>query len=148
MTDDAQKGTAVGQTRTEVPTSVSLSPTATMDLAWLGEEERKALLVEHSRGMLDLSRKAQELHVDVNTLKNTLDQLATTTREVSEAGNSVGITHTQTTKIGRTEVTMGNTKAATEGRLTSSQTGERDMRPYYIIGALIAVVLVAALVGN
>ncbi len=148
MADEAKPGSAVAAPTAQVPTSVPLSPTATMDLSWLPENQRMVLLQEHAKGMLDISRKAQELHVDVATLKNTLDHLAGTTREVSEAGNSVTITHTQTTKIGRTEVSMGNTEAAQTGKFSASQTGERNWTPYYVIGALIAVVLIAALAGR
>jgi high-affinity Fe2+/Pb2+ permease len=89
--------------------------------------------------------KAQELHVDVGALRVTLDQLASTTREVSEAGNAVTIAHTQTTKVGRTEIKMGNTEEARSGKLSKSQTGERDWTPYYIFAAIAAVVLIAFL---
>jgi len=115
-----------------------------MDLSWLPEQKREALLVEYTKGMLDISKKAQELHVDVGTLKTTLDHLATTTKEVSESGNAVTVTHTQTTSIGRTEVIMGNTSEAQSGKLTSSQTGRRDMMPIYVIGGLVAAVLIVA----
>jgi hypothetical protein len=54
-----------------------------MDLSWLPEEERKVLLTEYTCGILDISRKAQELHVDVGTLQNTFQTLAQTTREMS-----------------------------------------------------------------
>ena len=103
-------------------------------------------MVEYAKGMTDISKKAQELHVDVATLKNILDQLASTTKEVSEDGGSVTVTHTQSTSIGRTEVIMGNTDEAKGGKLTSSQTGRRDMTPIYMIGGLIAAVLIAAIV--
>jgi acyl transferase domain-containing protein len=127
------------------PSNVSLTPTATMDLSFLPEAQRNALLADHARKMLDLGAKAQELHVDVNVLRATLDQLATTTRDVSEAGNAVTISHTQTTKIGRTEIKMGNTEEARSGKLSKSQTGERDWNPYYIFAAIAAVVLIAFL---
>ncbi|WP_085884798.1 hypothetical protein [Oceanibacterium hippocampi] len=117
-----------------------------MDLSWLPDDKREALLVEYTKGMLDISKKSQELHVDVGTLKTTLDQLASTTKEVSEGGNSVTVTHTQTTSIGRTEVIMGNTSEAQGGKLTSSQTGRRDMTPIYIICGMIAAVIIAAII--
>lgn len=103
------------------------------------EAERKALLTEYVRGALDISKKAQDLHVDVGVLKSTLQNLADTTKEVSESGNSVTITHTQTTSIGRTEVMMGNTGRAQSGKLSRSQTGDNDWMPYYIIGGIIAL---------
>src|SRR5712692_1629898 len=100
-----------------VPTAVPLGPSASIDLSWLPEAERKALLTDYVRGALDISKKAQDLHVDVGVLKNTLQTLADTTKEVSESGNAVTITHTQTTSIGRTEIMMGNTERAQSGKL-------------------------------
>jgi hypothetical protein len=127
------------------PSTVPLGPAVAIDLSILPEAQRSALLTEHARKMLDLGAKAQELHVDVNVLKATLDQLAGTTRDVSESGNAVTISHTQTTKIGRTEIKMGNTEEARSGRMSKSQTGERDWTPFYIFGGIAAVVLIAFL---
>lgn len=131
-----------------VPTEISLSPSTSMDLSWLPEGERKALLVEHAKGMIDISKKAQELHVDAAVLKKTLDDLSDTTREVSDSGNAVTITHSQTTKVGRTEVMIGNTPQAQSGRLSRSQTGEKDWTPYYIFGGILAVIIIAALMST
>jgi len=108
------------------PAVVPLGPVASVDLSFLPEPERKALLADHARKVLDIGATAQKLHLDVNVLRATLDQLAHTTREVSESGNAVTITHTSTTNIGRTEIKLGNTEEARSGRLTSSQTGERN----------------------
>lgn len=130
------------------PTTVPLGPTAAIDLSFLPETERNALLHDHARKMLDLGAKAQELGIDTQALKVTLDQLATTTREVSESGNSVTISHTQTTKIGRTEVKMGNTEEAKSGQMSKSQVGERDWNPYYIFAGIGALVLIALIFAS
>jgi hypothetical protein len=127
------------------PSNVPLAPSPTIDLSFLPEAQRNALLADHARKMLDLGAKAQELHVDVNALRVTLDQLAHTTREVSESGNSVTISHTQNTKNTRTEIKMGNTEDARSGKLSKSQTGERDWNPYYIFAGIAAIVLIAFL---
>jgi len=127
------------------PSTVPLGPATTIDLSFLPEAQRNALLHDHARKLLDVGAKAQELHLDVNVLRATLDQLATTTREVADGGNAVTIAHTQTTKVGRTEIKMGNTEEARSGKLTKSQTGERDWNPYYIFAAIAAVVLIAFL---
>jgi hypothetical protein len=149
MTKEAGKGgTSLAAADHTVPTSVPLGPRTSMDLSWLPEEERKVLLTEYTRGILDISRKAQELHVDVGVLQNTLQTLAGTTKEISDSGNAVTVSQTQTTAIGRTEIKMGNTEDARSGKLSKSQTGERDWTPYYILGGIIAVVLVAALLGR
>ena len=127
------------------PTVVPLGPAASIDLSFLSEPERKALLADHARKVLDIAATAQKLHVDVNVLRATLDQLAQTTREVSESGNAVTITHTSTTGIGRTEIKLGNTENAKSGVLTSSQTGERNWNPIYILVGIAAIVLIAFL---
>jgi hypothetical protein len=129
-------------------TTVPLGPTATIDLSFLTEQQRNALLHDHARKMLDLGAKAQELGIDTQTLGATLDRLATTTREVSESGNSVTISHTQTTKVGRTEIKMGNTEEAKSGRMTRSQAGDRDWNPYYIFAGIGALVLIALMFAS
>jgi hypothetical protein len=127
------------------PNVVPLGPAAAIDLSFLPEAQRNALLADYARKVLDVGAKAQEMHVDVNALRATLDQLANTTREVSDGGNSVTISHTTNTKNSRTEIKMGNTDEAKSGKLTKSQTGERDWNPYYIFAAIAAVVLIAFL---
>lgn len=128
-----------------VPTQINLGPSTSVDLSWLPENERKALLIDYTKGMMEISKKAQELHVDAAVLKKTLDDLSDTTREVSDSGNAVTITHSQTTKVGRTEVMMGNTEQAQSGKLSKSQTGEKDWTPYYIFGGILALIIIAAL---
>lgn len=124
-------------------TTVPLGPAATIDLGFLPEAQRNALLADHARKMLDIAVTAQKLNVDVSALRATLDQLATTTKEVSESGNAVTVAHTQSTPLGRTEIKMGNTEEARSGKLSKSQTGERDWTPFYIFAAIAAVVLIA-----
>ena len=100
------------------------------------------------RGVLDVSKKAQDLHVDVGVLKSTLQTLAETTRTVADDGNSVTISHTQTSSVGRTEIIMGNTDRAQSGKLSRSQTGASEWTPYYIIGAIIALVIIIGLLAK
>lgn len=126
------------------PTSVQLGPSSSLDLSWLPEDKRAELLADHAKGMLDLNKRAQELHVDVGALKATLATMNETTQQVSDDDNAITISHTQTTSVGRTEIMMGNTDKARSGKLSRSQTGERDWTPAYIIGGLIALVLIAA----
>ena len=148
MPDSNESGTSVENVAAQVPTSIPLGPKTTMDLSWLPEDERRALLAEYTGGMLDISRRAQELHVEVTVLDATLQKLAGTTKQVSEQGDSITLTHTQTSSVGRTEVMMGNTERAQSGKLTKSQTGEKDWTPFYVIGALIAAVLIVATVAG
>jgi len=146
--DTKKPGTDVEVTSGATPTSVPLGPKTTMDLSWLPEEERKALLMDYTRGMLDVGKKAQELHVDIAALDNSLKTMSGTAKEVADDGNAITISHTQTSSVGRTEVIMGNTDRARTGKLTKSQTGEHDWTPYYVIGVLIAAVLIALAVAN
>jgi len=103
-------------------------------------------MADYAKGVLDVAKKAHELHVEVGVLKSTLENLSNTTRDVSETGNAVTVSHTQTSKIGRTEIKMGNTEEARSGKLTRSQTGDRDWTPWYIFGGIVAVVLIVFLI--
>jgi len=40
---------------------------------------------------------------------------------------------------------MGNTEEAQSGKLSKSQTGEKDWTPYYIFGGILALIIIAAL---
>jgi hypothetical protein len=139
---------AVAVTESDVPTTITLTPSTSLDLSPFSPDQRAALLTDYTRGVLDVSRKAHELQIDVATLDQTLQSLAGTTREVTEMGNSVTVTHTQASSIGRTEILMGNTPQARKGRLSRSQKGDRDLTPFYIFGGLIALVLIAAFLGT
>lgn len=145
MSNDDRQGRNVVPQGGKPPSVVTLGPLANLDISFLPEAERSALMADYARGVLDVAKKAHELHVDVGVLKSTLDQLAQTTREVAESGNAITIAHTQTTKIGRTEIKMGNTDEARDGKLSRSQSGEKDWTPYYIFAAIAAVVLIGFL---
>lgn len=147
MKNDSTKGEVLKVGDVSVPTKIDLTPGTSMDISFLPEDERKELLTDYAKGILDISRKAQELHVDSRALKKTLDDLSVTTKEVSESGSAVTISHTQTTSVGRTEVMMGNTEQAQKGKLSKSQTGEKDWMPYYIFGGILAVIIIAALIN-
>jgi hypothetical protein len=131
------------KTTAAVPTSVPLGQSTQLDLSWVPEDERKELLMSYARGQLDISRRANELGVEVSTLRATLNTLSDTTRQVAQDGNSVTVTHTQNSQFGRTEIIMGNTDTAVKGKLTKSQAGQQDWSPYYILAAIAAVVLIA-----
>lgn len=148
MKNDSTKGELLKVGEASVPTKIDLTPGTSMDISWLPENERKALLTAYTKGILDISRKAQELHVDSGALKKTLDDLSATTKEVSESGNAVTISHTQTTSVGRTEVIMGNTQQAQSGKLSKSQTGEKDWTPYYIFGGILALIIIVSLMNG
>jgi len=131
-----------------VPAVINLGPSTSIDLSWLPENERKALLLDYAKGMIDISKRAQELHVDAGYLKKTIDDLADTTIQVSESGNAVTITQTLTTKAGRTEVMMGNTEQAQSGKLSKSQTGVKNWAPYYIFAGILALIIIVALMNR
>jgi hypothetical protein len=134
---------------TAINTSVVSGTTTAFELlSMLPESQRNALMAEHAKGMLDITRKATEMHVDVAALSAALGAVASTTMQAAKDGNSVTASHAQTTSIGRTEVIMGNTDAARVGKLTKSQTGEFNWTPIYIIMGIIALVLIANGLGK
>ena len=127
----------------KAPAVITVGPLTNINISALPEAEQAELMRQYAQGSLDVAKKAQELHVEVGVLKSTLDNLAHTTKEVSDSGNAVTITHSQTSKIGRTEIKMGNTEEAKSGKLSSTQSGQKDYTPIYIIAAIAAVVVIA-----
>src|SRR5690242_533623 len=142
MNDKALTPASAGGTS---PTVIPVGNIAQIDLSALPEHQRQALFRQHAASVLDIGRKAQELSVDVGALRATLDVATQTTKDASQAGNSVTITHVVESKAGRTEVIMGNTDTAQSGKLSSRQAGVRDWTPYYIFAALLALVIIVAL---
>ena len=140
---DNSRNLPVGVPPQDVPTVVPLGPSSQLDLSWMPEDQRRALLTDYAKGALDIARKANELGVEVSTLRSTLGTLADNTRQVAQDGNSITVTHVQNSSFGRTEVIMGNTETAGKGRLSKSQTGERDWTPIYVIAGIVALVLIA-----
>lgn len=124
----------------DIPSKINLTPTAEIDISFLPQEKREALMNDYAKGLVDISLRAQELNVDSAALKKTLDDMSDTTKQHVENGSAVTISHTQTTSVGRTEVIMGNTEKAHTGNLSKSQTGETDWTPLYVIGAIVALV--------
>lgn len=147
MTKDSNDK-AVSTKTSGVPTEINLGPSTNMDLSWLSEEERKELMLDYTKGMIDIGKRAQELHVDAAVLNRVLEDLSNTSREAAKDGSHVTITHSQTTKVGRTEVIMGNTDQAKSGKLTKSQTGESNYTPLYITGLVVAVIIIVGILSG
>ena len=122
--------------------TLQIGDTKALSLAGLTEEQIQQLRMKHADGMLDLAKKAQELKIDVGALDAALGTMAGQTKQVSESGDHVTMTHSQTSALGRTEVVMGNTDKAAQGKLTKSQTGEDDNTlKYVLIAAAVAIVI-------
>lgn len=146
MSDD--KKLPANSSNSSVPMSVPLGQGGSMDLSWMPEEQRRELMTGYAKGILDISKKANEMGVEVGTLRNTLTTLSDNTKQMAQDGLSVTMTHVQNSQFGRTEVIVGNTETAGKGKLTKSQTGEKDWTPFYVIAALVAVVLIAMAIGG
>lgn len=130
------------------PTKINFGPAQEVDLTGIPETQRAAMLAEYQKGILDVSKKAHDMKVDVDALHATLSHLGGATHEAAKDGTSVTITHTQDTSIGRTEIIMGNTTEAQRGQLSRSQTGETNWTPYYIFGGLAALVFVVVMLSG
>jgi hypothetical protein len=147
MSNDESENQSIEKSSSKVPSKLNLGPVSSLDLSFLPEKERQALMMEYAKGIVDINKKAQELHIDAVVLKKTLDDMNDTAKDATESDVAVTISHSQTTKVGRTEVMMGNTDQAFKGKLSKSQTGEKDYTPYYVGGAILAL-LIFALMKN
>ena len=129
----------------KIPMKLDFGSQSPTDISFLSEEVQQNLIEQHAKGQIDIQQKAQELHMDANILKKNLDDFTETAKSATENESSVTISHTQTNSLGRTEVIIGNTEQAGKGKLSKSQTGEKDFTPYYIFGGILALVLIFAL---
>ena len=149
MSDDKGSRSLTAVPTGALPSTIQLGGSSQIDLSWMSEEERRALLNVHARDAIALARRAHELGVEVADLRSTLDTLAGATQKVSQAGDAVTLTHVHNSSSGRTEVIMGNTETAAKGKLSRTQTGEFNWIPVYIIGgAIAALVIVSTLIRH
>ena len=130
------------------PKSITVDGSTEIDLSWMSSEQREELLKEYVSGRINIEHLALKLDVETHALENVLQTLSNTTKEATDEGNSVTATHTQSSTIGKTEVIMGNTDHARKGKLSRSQTGERDWIPYYVFGAVAAIVLIVIAIAD
>jgi hypothetical protein len=153
MTDE-QKGGEIMAHSDESPSvraenrDIVLGDSNVLKTAGLSEPQIQELQMHHAKGMIDINKKAQELHIDVKALDATLNTMAKNTEELSKAGDSVTITHSQDSSLGRTEVMMGNTTKAAKGKLSRSQIGEGDSPPKYIIIIAVVAIILALIMAN
>lgn len=151
MADENKGEGELSSRKDQTPTTrednrIVLSDTNSLSTVGLTEDQVQQLRIKYAEGMLDIHKKAQELNVDVQALDKTLGTMASQTEQVSKAGDSVTMTHSHTSSLGRTEVIMGNTEKAASGKLSKSQTGEDDNTLKYVLIAA-AVIIVVALIA-
>lgn len=126
---------------------IVLGDSNVLKTAGLTDGQIQDLRMQYIKGMIDVNKKAQELQVDVKALDAVLTTMADQTEQVSKAGDSVTMTHSHDSSLGRTEVLMGNTEKAAKGKLSKSQTGEDDNTMKYVL-ILAAVAIVVAIIAS
>ena len=122
--------------------------TTEIDMSGLPPEEAAELRKQWIEKRIDLAEQAHSAELDVRSLGANLGTLTDSASQASEQNISTTISHSQTTKNSRTEVMIGNTERAAQGKLSKSVTGETDWKPYYIIGGIVAVSLIGIALAN
>lgn len=112
------------------------------DISLLSESEQQSLITQYNEGMIDVQIRAAQLKVDVSGLDATLNSLADAVADINASGNTGTITHTQDSAAGRTEIIVGNSDRAQQGKLTRSQIGQEDITRYLIIGGVVLFIAV------
>ena len=153
MTDEEKGGEIVARSDGSPPVraenrDIVLGDSNVLKTAGLNETQIQELQMQHAKGMIDINKKAQELHIDVKALDATLTTMANQTEQVSKAGDSVTMTHSHDSSLGRTEVMMGNTEKAAKGKLSRSQSGEDDNTMKYILIIAAVAIVIAIIVAN
>ena len=125
---------------------IPLGQSPHLDLTPLAEGDRKEIVRRFAEGRVELAKKAGELAVENHALAQRLDGMVDTVTRASDSGASATVTGAYNDKMGRTEIIMGNTETAAKGKLSRTQTGEKDMTLVYVVIAAIVIVIIAAIV--
>jgi hypothetical protein len=144
MSEPTKQVVKTGEVLPAEPSSnkIQLGAPNQIDLTGLTEQHIQQLRLKHADGMLELNRRAQELHVDVAAMNAGLDTMASTVEKVSKAGDAVTITNVQKNALGQTEVIMGNTEAAARGKISRAQRGDQDRTLWYVIIAAVVIIVI------
>jgi hypothetical protein len=81
---NSDRGRNVVPQPSKMPSVVTLGPLTTLDLSFLSDEGREQLMKDYARGVLDVAKKAHELHVDVGALKAKLETFAQIAKDASK----------------------------------------------------------------
>jgi len=114
-----------------------------LDLRGLTAEQKQEIKKKYAEAMIEVAHKAAEVGVDTRALDKKLGTMVEHTKDVAaQPDASVTITAAQDDSIGRTEIIMGTSDTAKKGRLTRSQTGQRDLTLVWIgLGAFVIIVI-------
>ena len=127
---------------------IDLTKMTEIDLSNLDDEQQKHFMQKYTDAQLDLAQKTQQAKIDINATKATLDDMTGSVKGATDDGSSITITHSQTTSVGRTEVIMGNTERAAQGKISRSGSGLEDntMKILVVVG-VVAIVVALILKG-
>jgi hypothetical protein len=99
---------------------LDISNTNSLDLSGMEDHAKNEIKKKYAEGEVRVREKAEEASVDIQATDATLQSFNKATREATQDGNSITMTHTQSTSVGRTEIVMGNTEKAAAGRIARS----------------------------
>lgn len=127
---------------------IDLTKMSEIDLSNLNDDQQQLIMQKYSNAQVDLAKTAQQAKIDISATKATLDDMTGSVKDATNDGSSITITHSQTTSVGRTEVVMGNTERAAQGKISRSGSGLEDntMKILVVVG-VIAIVVALILKG-
>jgi len=126
------------------PSKLSLGkPISDLDLTGLSHEQIQALRMRQAEKAIDVDSRTHEIARDTRALDVKLRTLNELAQHSTASGTSFTASSANDDAIGRTEILIGNTEAAKSGKLTKSQTGEKDRTVLLLCFALVAVLIVA-----
>lgn len=128
--------------------TLNLGNVPMLDLSGLTDEQIQEIKRKQADAMIDVQKKMAELGIDLQALKTKLITMAESTISLAQsADSSVTITSTSDDTTGRTEIIMGTrSDAAKKGKLTRSQTGERDYTLVWV-GLAVFVIIVVMIIA-
>lgn len=114
-----------------------------IDISHLPKNEQDELRKYAAMKQIDLAAAAAQSTTDLQTTAAAVDNMADTTRRMSESGDSVTVRQTIENTAGKTEVLMGNTDEAKSGNVD-----KLNSTWLYIVGGIVLLIVIASFLGN
>ena len=119
-----------------------------IDLSGLNKEEIAELKKKYINTAIDIEEKRATLKIEVEKLDDTLASATARVGEATQRGDSMTVSHVETTSTGKTEFMVGNTEQAASGKLPRSVTGENYNTFMIVIVIVMAIVIAVLLLGK
>lgn len=119
-----------------------------VNLEGLTETQVQELKMLAAKNNIDVMGRAKELGLDAHALGASLNSMTNAAADATETNTSFTATQTRDDHLGRTEIVVGNTETAAQGKLSRSQSGQQDRTLLFVLAGVVCVIVIGLLAAN